>query len=267
MRLRKWYLDLVTGEGDAIILYWARLDGFGLAIHYSALLVARRGFSAVTTSSLARVEPPRVVGRAIAWSHEPLGVSGQWPVGGPPLERTLLESDHGTIAWSLYAAGPSARVSIGDESLAGTGYAECLETTVLPWKMPIRELRWGRFLTAAGDAIVWIEWIGPAPRLLVLSNRSEPAPGTISIDDRRVSWTDDRCRSELWLEKESTLRDGALGPQVLSRIPGVDRLSPAAFLKSRETKWLSRGTLNCGAKTVEGWAIHERVLFEGMDGT
>lgn len=267
MRLRKWYLDLVTEDGNAAILYWARLDGFGLAIHYSSLLVARRGAAAATTSSLACVDPPRLDDGAILWSHQALDISGQWPATGPPLERMLLASDHGTIAWSLHSAGPSACLSIDGEAWKGPGYVECLDTTILPWRMPIRELRWGRFLTSTGEAVVWIEWIGPAPRVLVFSNRQEAVPGTISISDRRLSWSDERGESELRLDEQSTLRDGALGPQVLSRIPGIDRLSPAAFLKSRETKWLSRGTLQRGGETVVGWAIHERVLFEGMDGT
>src|SRR5262249_23522954 len=124
MRLRKWYLDLVTEDGNAAILYWARLDGFGLAIHYSALLVARRGAAPVTTSSLARIDPPRVEDGSIVWSHGSLEVSGRWPVTGPPLEQTLLASDHGTIDWSLHSTSASACLSIGLDTWKGSGYVE-----------------------------------------------------------------------------------------------------------------------------------------------
>jgi hypothetical protein len=41
-------------------------------------------------------------------------------------------------------------------------YAEKLEMSVKPWKLPLAELRWGRFLSET-DTIVWIDWQGEMP--------------------------------------------------------------------------------------------------------
>ncbi len=67
----------------------------------------------------------------------------------------VFASDAGTVEW--HCLMPRARVRIGKRS--GLRYAEHLNITVAPWKLPIRTLRWGRFATPS-DWIVWIDWQG-----------------------------------------------------------------------------------------------------------
>ena len=57
---------------------------------------------------------------------------------------------------------PRSRVEVlvGDCEFNGLGYAECLTVTVPPWQLPIRQLRWGRFV-APDRSLAWIDWQGP----------------------------------------------------------------------------------------------------------
>ena len=87
-----------------------------------------------------------------------------------------------------------------------------------------------------------------------------------SVSDRGVEWSAAGVAMGVELEPRAVLRDGELGRGAVPRLPLVDRLAPAAFLRSRETRWLSRARLDNGsAARTDGWAIHERVCFTGMD--
>ena len=111
--------------------------------------------------------------------------------------------------------------------------------TVPPWRLPIEELRWGRFLSETGG-VVWIEWSGEKSASLRWHNgvRSEGAL-EVEFRDREV------------------LREGKLVETALRVIPNVHKLFPARILGLRESKWRSRAVLGPAA----GWAIHEVVRW------
>jgi hypothetical protein len=127
--------------------------------------------------------------------------------------------------------------------------------TVAPWRLPIRELRWGRFLTAS-DALVWIRWRGARPLLLLDHNGRRLSAGEVGDGGVRAAG----C--SLGFGATRVLRDGPLGATVLRGVPGLRRRLPAAILGARETKWCSRGELAApGSPPRAGWAIHEVVRF------
>ena len=55
----------------------------------------------------------------------------------------------------------------------GTGYAERLELSIRPWRLPIRELRWGRFVSE-GASMAWIDWQGADPTEVIRALGYEP---------------------------------------------------------------------------------------------
>jgi hypothetical protein len=148
---------------------------------------------------------------------------------------------------------PAARVTRGGRD-AGLGYAERIETTLAPWNLPIRELRWGRFVSE-GASLAWIDWGGPYPLRLVLHDGrvSENA----AVDDAHVTTR----TSLLSLERPRVLREGPIGTTALARVPLVRDALPVRLLALSETKWISRGTLHDLHGRHEGWAIHEVVRW------
>lgn len=254
--LSKWYLDCVAPGGDAIIVYAAELSWEGLAVRYASVLEHREGETRVVTS-LRRCEPPVLRGEEIAWASAPLAARGTWRALTAPIVRPLAEG----IAWHCLQPASEARVEIDGRALAGLGYAEHISITVPPWKLPIKELHWGRFLAPVdekgqGDAVVWIDWRGPQDVRCAFHNGTEVALARASAE--RVAFDG----VTLELDRAAVLREGAIGRTVLSAMPRLVKKLPMRILGVEERKWRSRGVLTRADGTRrEGWAIHEVVTW------
>lgn len=127
--------------------------------------------------------------------------------------------------------------------------------TLAPWKLPIQELRWGRFLSDS-DSLVWIDWKGSYSCRIVLQNGILGRATTIDEDEVRLN-----RHGGLRLAPGDVLRKGGLGETALSVIPGLSRLFPRKILEARECKWRSRAELRHGDSSSSGWAIHEVVTW------
>ena len=154
--LRKRYLDCVDADGNAAIAYWARLRWRYINLYYR-------------TVSINGVERRCTEG---SWLQ-----SVSIEARTPPIRRRLFESADGIVDWSCEM--PRAKARIGE--VRGDGYAELLRMTIPPWKLPIDELRWGRFI-GGETSVVWIEWRGPLPQKLVFVDGA--ATDAVVCDDR-----------------------------------------------------------------------------------
>ena len=258
-RLRKWYVDCVAADGTAVVAYWAQLSWGVVRLRYAATLVQRGGaVSEAATLRPGREPWPELGG--FAWRCGPLEIEGHWLALDQPVHRTLLASGAGSVEWScLLPRARSRLVFANGIAVEGLGYVERVDLTLPPWKLPVRELRWGRFLS--DDAgVVWIEWRGARPLALLTINGSEMAGA--EIGDAGVTWPAGR----LELEPGSVLREGTLGTTALARIPLLPCLAPRAIREIHESKRLRRGRLVEGGGRVEtGWAIDEVVYFGGRE--
>jgi hypothetical protein len=252
--LTKWYFDVVDAEGRAAIAYRVRLSWRGLALSWQDVSLFEPCGAVRHRSSLIPTGSPTRRGRHLSWrpSVSSGGVEGD--VLHPSTSRMLFQRGRAAVEWRCLS--PAARLRIGCSTapaVTGLGYAECLTMTTAPWRLPIKELRWGRWISSDGShSLVWIRWSGPRPLALVFLNGAllvEPA-----ISDRRIR----AAELDLRLTPVRTLRERSLG-QIVEPIRAVSRLVPKSFLSLQETKWLSTGRLLGGPET--GWAIHERVTF------
>jgi hypothetical protein len=248
-KLSKWYLDCVTDLGDASIAYTGMASWGPVRLHYSSLLESTAG--AVTTKhSLRPQAEPKIDRCSLRWRSRALKTDGEWRADSPEMRETIFASGAGSVEW--HCLMPRAQARLHDR--LGFGYAEHLNMTIAPWKLPIRTLRWGRFATAS-DWIVWIDWLGDFTRRIVYRN-GLPAP-TAVLEDGQIEFRDG---ARLAMDRSLVLREGPLGATALSVIPGVRDTFPARLLRVNECKWRSRGRFERpGASPVEGWAIHERV--------
>ncbi len=168
----------------------------------------------------------------------------------------MLDTGAGSIEWSCQAPAATVAVSTTDPArpldLIGSGYAERLVLTLLPWRLPISELRWGRWsCLETRRSLVWLDWRGRQPMTLVLAD-GKPIEGARVDDDRIVAGS-----AELLLKRQATLyartlRDALGGPG-----PITNRL-PVAWQALEDRKSLSVGVLG---GTDSGWAVHELVRF------
>jgi len=140
--------------------------------------------------------------------------------------------------------------------VSGLGYAERLTLSLAPWRLPIDELRWGRWIAAEGGrSIVWIDWRGAQPLTAVFVDGVRQ--GAATVDDDRVAAAD----ASLVLTDQRTLHQRALR-DVIGAVGPLARVFPTSWLDVEDCKWMSLGTLHgAGAPPETGWAIHEHVRF------
>jgi len=230
--LTKWYLDCVDDAGNVCIAYWARLAWKKLSIAYSSVL-----FNGASRDHLFAVAPPRLEGDELTWSATPLDVEVSMRRLTPAYEESLIDG----VTWRCEMPSAETTITYNGTTIRGCGYAELLRLDVAPWKLPIDELRWGRFAGAAA-AMTWIEWRGPHPltRTLVNGVRDETATTRLSTHDARI------------------IRDAHLGDTIA--IPGL--VLPRRIARTREVKWCARATVTAGDRIVDrGWAVYETVSF------
>jgi hypothetical protein len=259
-RFRKWYLDCVAEDGGAVIGYCARLWWGPVRMEYAALLDAPADGEPRQWQVLRGGGWPEQAGSRCVWRAPGLELEGSWTATAPPVERVLLATPRGGIRWRCHQPASSVRLGwrmgATERSIAGTGYAEELELTLPPGRLPFRRLWWGRFV-APGASLVWIQWRGRTNRRIALLDgaphrRPMIAPGDGGV---RVEGAGELCYGET-----RPLRERPLAESVFGGVPGLLRLLPPRFRAARESKRLSHAELRRpGLAPAVGWAIHEVV--------
>ena len=255
--LDKWYLDLVTDDGTALIGYAAELRWHAFDLHYAALLESQPGATPHEHATIRKVKPPELAGDHLTWVCEPLRVSGEWLRLAPPVGETLLDSPAGTIEWSCLLPRARASLEVGGRRHEGLGYVERLHLTIAPWEFPFRALRWGRHLSGA-HALVWIEWDGEVSRRWAwLDGRFQPsarvAPGGVTGLEKGM---------ELRWDADRDVRRRSVVEALREMAPALVRGMTGRIGTMDEHKQLSRSALTANGRMLDsGWVIHEEVTW------
>ncbi len=250
----KWYWDCVTDAGEAAIVYCADLHWRGMHARLGSVLESGPEEDACTRTSLGRYKIERSSDE-IALDYPRLKVAGSWRALCSPFQRTVYEEAGGSIVWNCLQPGSRVKMRSGEREFEGLGYAECLTVTVAPWRLPLRQLRWGRFVSA-GHSLAWVDWQGEHIASFAVADG-------IECDLRSVSESKVATQSgTLEIGEGISLRGGRLRSTILPGAATLKRLFPASVFNIREQKWKSRGTLAQGEETSHGWVIHEVVDWE-----
>jgi hypothetical protein len=262
--LTKWYLDCVDARGRAAIAYWTSLAWLRLNLTWQSVLVyepeAAGGGSrrrSLQRSSRARGPAPRREGCAIAWAAPALGCAIAMEARLPPMAVRLLDSEGGAIDWHCEAPAADTQVRLdGRRPVTGQGYAERMILTLAPWRLPIDQLRWGRWIAAdASRSVVWIDWQGELPRSWIFVDGQRQEPAEVGGEGVAAGGTSLRLGGPQLLPARS-LRE------LVAAIAPLAAVVPASLLGLRQTRWRSTGTLHgAGRAPLSGWAIHELVTF------
>lgn len=251
--LVKWYMDCVTDSGDTAILYCADLHWRGVHLAYSSVLSVL-GESVESHSSMARYRLSSSSDQILV-EFPRLHISGKWKADAAPVQRTVYENASGSVLWNCLQPGSAVSLRVGGRELTGLGYAECLTLTLPPWQLPMRQLRWGRFVSP-DDSLAWVDWQGEYSTSFAIHNGRECE--TLSVSDSEIAIHGATLR----MEESFPLRAGRLGSTVLPGAPMLGKLLPRSLLKIEEQKWRSRGILNSQNRSSHGWVIHEVVHWK-----
>jgi hypothetical protein len=254
-RLTKWYLDCIAATGDILLIYAADVRLGPLRFHCGSLLRAFPDGRVLTNWTVRPGSMPDARGDELTWACEALKLAGRWKAAAAPVGSRLLEDESGFIEWRAEQPRAEAVIQLGSESIAGVGYAERLEVAMNSLRLPIEELRWGRFHGTDGGHVVWIFWRGPKPLALVIRN------GRVDTRARGVEGGLEISGGGLQLGRERVLRCGLTG-KLISALPLlIAQQVPAAFRNIEERKWAGKAVLSCDGAVIEGQAIHEIARF------
>jgi hypothetical protein len=257
--LTKWYLDSVDAAGRSAILYSTALHWGSARVGWHGLSVSEPDLRISHRSSVRPTPLPAREGDRLAWRADSLGCVVDCAPTVSPFALRLLDRTDGILEWRCEAPAARVDVSLTDAPpLSGVGYAECLSLTFPPWRLPIEELRWGRWVSDSGvRSLVWIDWRGPHPRTDVfLDGRPQASPvvadGQVRAGEVRLVAA---TRRPLYSRSVGSALAG-LGP-LLSMLP-------ASWHDVDDTKWISRARLDGPEGAIdEGWCIDELVRFPG----
>jgi hypothetical protein len=251
--LTKWYLDVVAEDGSVAIAYWAEVRWRHLRQPLCGVLLHPAGRGAAPWRFSGRhVEPPQPDAAGLRWGAEPLGLRLEYLRREPAYEHRLLHTGKGVVDWSCEIPRGEVWLRAGDVVLEGTGYAERIELSLPPWRIPADEIRWGRFL-ADGTSVVWIDWRGELPQQLVFHDGRLARSATISEEGVQSGEG-----LHLRLDEARAVSDDRLG----GLLAPLETLRPVIepITRTHQTRWLSRGELHRpGCPPVRGWALHEMV--------
>ncbi len=219
----------------------------GLASRRSGLLQPDR----VSGGPAPVVEPDK-----IRWKNHALQIEGEWLAGLNGIPAVILhEQPAGRISWSCLRPAALTLVSSGVGRCDGLGYAERLVLDLPPGKLPIAELRWGRFISTE-QSLVWIRWLGPVERNWCYHDGRQV--DAAMPDLQRLTWPG----HQLQLDHGIVLRGGRLAETAFPGAGPLCRLLPASVRNLQEVKWCSRGVLTgADGRQHHGWSIHEVVTF------
>ena len=255
--LTKWYFDCATDDGRTAIGYCASLAWRHVSLTWQALTLWEHGEISLEHSVMAAVAMPRCQGDRIGWSAPRLGCNLAAERLVKPVEVRLLDHPGGSVEWTCEAPAAVMTLSItGRSPMRGAGYVERIRLTIPPWQLPIRELRWGRWIDdAATHSVVWIDWRGPEPRTWVVVDGALTSPADVCDTSIEAGPTG------LTLDHRSTLSARSLA-DIVGRFAPLRAVVPSSLMSLRQEKWKSRGTWHSdGSSSLTGTAIHEWVVF------
>jgi hypothetical protein len=254
----KWYLDLVTDDGTALVAYVVDVGWHGVAMRLASRLIVDAAGRRDEHSTRQETAWPALAAGRLSWASEALGLHGEWLALAPPVARTLVSSPAGVIDWTCDMPRARATVIAAGSRYEGLGYAEHLHLTLPPWALPFSTLRWGRHVSDR-HAVVWIErdgadcrrdiWIdgAPSPEARVVADGVCALPG-----DRALRWQPGR-----------DLVRRSVGDALARVAPTLAQTLSGRLATMREHKQLSRSSLvdASGRALDAGWAIHEVVTW------
>lgn len=260
--LDKWFLDFIGDKGEAMIFYAAKLHWGLFSVPYTSWMQYIPGAGVSIRSRFRQVSIPERTEDQIQWADPLFQVQGLWKARTEPVRARLFESEEGYLDWNCFQPVSHVQLKINDRVMTGTGYAEQLILTALPWKIPMDQLRWGRWSSEA-DNLVWIELRKGKKQQWIWLNGIQWKEGLIEddriiLDSGKISLTLDRS---VVLESEKKI--SSVMENLLKYLPGFKKLMPLQFLMADECKWLSNGQLTRNkVPGGRGMAIHELVDFK-----
>lgn len=256
--LDKWYLDIVEEKGNVLILYAAILKWHGFSIPYKRVL-HYNNIQVAEKSEFSSLQLPEINGKVISWEDSGLNIYGSWSQMTAGISQQLMHTDEGELRWNCFPIN-DAHVIWKGMPILGKGYADQILMTIAPWKLGLRSLIWGRFISDQ-HFLIWIQIDLENTRSKWIWYNGQAMEDPL-IEENIISVPEKGLK--LFISDDVPLTKGRIIQQVMKGILSfIPFLSfPKKFLSSKELKSRARGELITNGNMIfNGWVIHERIQF------
>jgi len=253
--LVKTYLDCIDDTGNCLIVYVAKLKFKFIKISYSGIIVSDHNNKTYERTSFKKNILP-VIDHNIGFKDHALNITGEWQRIDDSFQFPLYSNDSRLVLWNCHHPKAIANIEFGWKDYHGFGYAETLTLTIKPWELPLKELRWGRFLSE-NYTIVWIHWKGQNPLNRIFLNGNEYNDAI--FEDDLISFNSGKYKLEFL--KISGIRKGKLS-NIFSKVPWLKALFPFTILQTQEFKYKAYSSFKEQSNIVSfGWCLYELVVW------
>jgi hypothetical protein len=251
--LTKWYLDAADDQGNVYMGYHLSLQWRSLELH-GYQHVWRTPSTGLQTQGGFTQQPSPIWDDKKRLLWHPHHLSATWDSVADSVEETLLTTDQGEIKWHCTQPKTKATIDLPALSFSGWGYTECIKITLPVWKLPFKQLFWGR-CHSENHYLVWIAWNGSTTRHLLWHN-----------GERQTAWTmTDHCITgsdwQLTINERLPLRQGQLLSTVFQSYSDITQLFPEATFLANEQKWYGLGRLESQTGSEPAIFIDEEVIW------
>jgi hypothetical protein len=255
-RLEKLYLDCIDHDGNCFIVYHAKLEFAFLRFFYSGVIFSDNDGKTFEHSSLGKSPQPSTEELLII-DNTDLKISGEWRRDGTPVSLILFrDRNGGALNWNCHHPKAFVEIKYDGRDYKGYGYAETLLLAIPPWRLPIDELRWGRFLSI-DYSVTWIKWSGGHPLNIIICNGEQFNDSV--FEDERILFGNGKY--SLMFRQIMAVRQGTLS-DVLSGMRFLKMIVNRRILSTVETKFKAESLLvRDDGFTSPGWALYEIVSW------
>ena len=224
-------MDCVTDDNDVFIGYSADLSFSTVIVHFIASMLFQNNILVEKSKILLKQSEIRREKNNYLWQVDELSLRGEWSGSDSDhsIKKTLFDNESGKIIWHCLLPSSKVSLDIDGTELKGIGYLEHLEMTIKPWKLPFKELRWGRFI-ADGQNLVWIDWRNGLNKSFIFSNGIEIENGQVSDDSIELENS-----TKLTITDKKVIRERELSNSIINKIPILKNLPQFNMLKVVET--------------------------------
>jgi hypothetical protein len=256
-KLEKLYLDCIDNEGNCFIIYWANLQFYFIKVIYSGLIFSDSDNKTIEKSSLRKIPKP-IINDLLHCDDPILQINGDWKRIDPPVSLMLYKDPlDRELNWNCHHPKTITEIFFENKIYHGLGYAETLSLPVKPWRLPIDELRWGRFLSE-NFTIIWIHWKGhhPVNKLFCNGKLYDDA----IFEEKSITFNENNF--VLTFQESSIIRKGKLS-NILLKMKWLKIIFHSRILNTNEVKYKAKSSLHQNLRPVsKGWSLYEIVTWK-----
>jgi hypothetical protein len=243
-------------QGNCFIIYLAKVRLSLIRFIYSALVFSNAGGLTTEKSSLRRIVKPETDGN-INFKHKFLKTDISLKKIDDPISRLLYkDGESNELIWNCHHPKAHAEINYNGNIYQGFGYAETLSCPINPLKLPMEELRWGRFLSDL-HTVIWINWKNEHPLNKIFLDGTEYNDAI--FEDENVIF--DNGKHKLTFSEIRTIRNGKLSG-LFSKMKFLKMFFNSRLLDTVETKYKAKTTLTEDSVFLStGWSLFEIVKW------